>query len=105
MLDDVKIAAFEKAGFRRWTKYGMDRLYVTAKSIGLEVERYNTGNIRSAVMNGETISNSQAKKILADINGAYVDVKTEGRYFGFSIPFVAFTVNAIVSQILYGEVA
>jgi len=36
--------------------------------IGLECEFYGTGNISSATLNGEHISNSQARKLLSDIS-------------------------------------
>jgi hypothetical protein len=50
---------------RPWTHLGTGdvRLYVTLVP-GIEVHRYNTGNISAATLDGEEISNAQAKEIL-----------------------------------------
>lgn len=68
------IAKFEAAGFRRWTKGRFDRLYINTKLLGLEVEYYNTGNVRNATWCGESISNSDGRRFLA--SKVFVDVKT-----------------------------
>ena len=52
-----------------WEKYGRKRIYINSdeeieKVFGLSVSRYNTGNICSAFLNGEKISNSQARRLL-----------------------------------------
>lgn len=52
-----------------WEKYCRKRIYVNSddqieKVFGLSVSRYNTGNICSAFLNGEKISNSQARRLL-----------------------------------------
>ena len=48
-----------------WKNYGKERFYLNiSKVIGLEVELYNTGNVCSALLNGEKISNSKAAKIV-----------------------------------------
>lgn len=43
------------------------RLYINdwAALIGLRIDRYNTGNISHATLNGDKISNSEAGRILA----------------------------------------
>lgn len=45
------------------------RIYVNdlVRWTGLQTTGYNSGNIRSATLDGKTISNSQAKKIEADV--------------------------------------
>lgn len=53
-----------------WEKYGRKRIYVNSddqieKVFGLSVGRYNSGWISSAFLNGEKISNSQARRLLA----------------------------------------
>lgn len=53
-----------------WEKYGRKRIYINSddqieKVFGLTVSRYNTGNICSAFLNGEKISNCQARRLLA----------------------------------------
>jgi hypothetical protein len=58
-----------------WEKYNKRRLYLDfAKIINLEVDRYNTGNISSAFLDGEKISNSKAYKYLQ--GKAYIDLNT-----------------------------
>lgn len=66
-------------GAKRWQKAGYDRLYLNEAGIklaGLEVSRYNTGNISSAKLNGEKISNSAANRILGSLNKAYINLTT-----------------------------
>lgn len=53
-----------------WEKYGRKRVYINSdeeieKVFGLSVGRYNSGWISSAFLNGEKISNSQARRLLA----------------------------------------
>ena len=53
-----------------WEKYGRKRIYINSdeeieKVFGLSVGRYNSGWISSAYLNGEKISNSQARRLLA----------------------------------------
>lgn len=67
-------------GFNRWTKKlsngkVMDRLYIKPEYLGLELTRYKSGNISSAKFNGETISNSEARRI--EGTKCYVDVATK----------------------------
>ena len=58
-----------------WEKYNKIRLYLDfAKIVNLEVDRYNTGNISSAYLEGEKISNSKAYKYLQ--GKAYIDLNT-----------------------------
>ena len=45
--------------------------------IGLEIKRYKSGSVSSAKLDGEDISNSKAKKIIAACHGAYYDCNTE----------------------------
>lgn len=69
------------------------RLYLKPYNLGLKTEKYNTGNIKSATVNGEPISNSKASGLLN--MEAYINLKTgklEGsdarefsKYFGKDI--------------------
>jgi hypothetical protein len=59
-----QISDLEAMGFKRWQKNGMDRLYVDARRIGLEVSYYKTGNVSSASFDGYSISNSEARRML-----------------------------------------
>lgn len=69
---------FEKAakkGFSRWAKGDKDRLYFNIADNGaLDIDRYKSGNICSAYLNGEKISHARANRILA--TRAYLDLKT-----------------------------
>ena len=75
-LTDTQIEKLVQIGARRWTNYGKDRLYVTEQMIGLDVDRYNSGNISYAELNGEHISNSYARDLVSAINRAYIDIDT-----------------------------
>lgn len=66
MTDDEKIAALEAKGFRRWTKYGKDRMYINAtKLLNLDIEYRKSGTICSSEMNGESISHGEAYRLLS----------------------------------------
>ncbi len=62
-------------GGSRWVKNGMDRVYINdwARFIGLETSHYNTGNIASAKLDGERISNSEAGRLLGMVDKVYFD--------------------------------
>lgn len=77
---DDEIKTLTDRGFKRWTKKlsngkVMDRLYIKPEYLGLELTRYKSGNISSAKFNGETISNSEARRI--EGTKCYVDVATK----------------------------
>lgn len=77
---DDEIKTLTDRGFNRWTKKlsngkVMDRLYIKPEYLGLELIRYKSGNISSAKFNGETISNSEARRI--EGTKCYVDVATK----------------------------
>lgn len=72
MLSEKMIENLVNIGGNRWTKGNYDRIYFSAESLGLKVERYHTGNISHAEYNGKKISHSSATEIInAKI---YVDV-------------------------------
>ena len=59
-----------------WEKYGKRRVYIKIEeALDIDVHYYNTGNISSACMNGETISNSKAREILS--GKCYIDLNDE----------------------------
>lgn len=64
-MSEEKINELTKDGFSRWSKNGMDRLYINAGALGLTCTYYNSGNISNAVFRGEGISNSAARKYKA----------------------------------------
>lgn len=55
-------AQLEMLGFNRWQKNGMDRMYINCESLGVDITYYNSGNICSAYLDGESISNSEARE-------------------------------------------
>jgi len=61
----MKIETLVKIGGKEWQKNGKHRVYFNDLEglAGLECSHYNTGNISSARLNGERISNSSARKI------------------------------------------
>lgn len=65
-------------GASRWSKYGKDRIYLKAlaKELGLEFEKYNSGNICSATFKGEVISNSKCGRMLGQMEKAFIDIAT-----------------------------
>ena len=72
------IAALEANGFNRWTKETargtLDRLYINATNLGLELSYYKTGNISAAYLNGELISNRRGYAYKAA--KTYIDIQT-----------------------------
>lgn len=73
-LNEKQIAALESKGFNRWTKGNMDRLYINATMLGLELDYYKTGNISSAYWKGERISNRQGGNY--KYAKTYIDIAT-----------------------------
>ena len=90
--DDMR-KRLDDAGLKKWTSGdgNRERYYVRNgkdgdKQIndlfGVEVERYNTGNIKYCAVDGEKISNGKARGIVYALeNGAYYDAK-EGTWHG-----------------------
>lgn len=86
-----------------WTKCG-NRYYLSNEfkfnAIGLEIERYNTGNICYASIKGEQISNSEGRRILDRIAKCYVDLET-GKIYGAGNfeSEIANAINSLVNDI------
>ena len=72
MMDARDIEKLEAAGAKRWSKYGKDRLYIDAKTLGLELSYYKTGNVSSAKWQGESVSNADGRRLGS--SKVYVDV-------------------------------
>lgn len=66
----IEVDELVEIGGSRWQKNGMDRVYFNdgASRYGIETGRYGTGNISSATLNGEKISNTSARKIINKVN-------------------------------------
>ena len=85
MDEKMVIETLEKLGGKLWEKGDKRRIYFDAGLVldhaGLTVQRYNTGNICGAQLNGETISNSSAKRIIGAFSGFhfYYDL-TDGKF-------------------------
>jgi hypothetical protein len=76
------IEKLKKIGGNEWVKNDYHRIYfdlnVTTELVGLKLDFYKTGNISCAWLDGEQISNSQAKRIIRAIDGKFwYDVKSE----------------------------
>lgn len=80
-------------GGSEWERHGKHRVYLNnwAELAGLEVDCYKSGNIRSAAYRGESISNSQAYKILGSIDKVWFDAADGQLYcrYGWSESRVA----------------
>ena len=62
-----------------WAKDEMHRVYFNDLELlyGIRVERYHTGSVRSAWVDGEMITNTDARKILSGLSGKlYYDFAT-----------------------------
>lgn len=70
----------EDLGIEAWERDDMKRYYINEAMFeavfGLEIDRYNSGNICSAYLNGEKISNSRAGKLIGG-KKIYFDAKTQ----------------------------
>lgn len=74
----INIEALEQKGFNRWTKGDMDRLYFNIEKSGdLDADYYKTGNMRSAYLNGERISNAEACRLLSV--KCFIDLKNDNK--------------------------
>ena len=73
-----------KAIGSEWQKGNYHRIYFNdlGSRLGIETNRYNTGNISSATQDGERISNSQAKRVLGRCvySKFWYDVPTDTYY-------------------------
>ncbi len=62
---DTIIKVLTENGGKVWEKGTMRRVYFNPQAVmKLEINRYNTGNIRSATCQGERISNSEAYRAI-----------------------------------------
>ena len=61
-----------KAYGKVWVGGKHKRLYLNAKDLGLKCDYYHSGNISRAWVNGEDISNCEARRIINA--GAYIDL-------------------------------
>ena len=76
-----------KMGAKEWENEKFHRFYFNnlAELYGLECEFYNTGNVQSAYLDGDLISNSSAKKILMHLAGTKVWYDVKKNCFDFKV--------------------
>lgn len=75
----------EDLGGNYWEKGSYKRVYFDPKKFGLEVDFYGTGNISSAKLDGEKVSNTGAGSILStkffyDFNTGEIVTKGSSHY-------------------------
>lgn len=74
----INVEDLEKKGFNRWSKGDMDRLYFNIERSGhMDVDRYHTGNISYAAIDGEEISHRFAGQILSV--KCFIDLKHDNQ--------------------------
>ena len=68
-----------------WEKNGRKRGYLKAdaieKALGLEVERYNTGNAKHVIQDGYEISNSKYNRLIGRFENQYYDFSSKSWSF------------------------
>ena len=79
-----------------------ERLYLdqekAAAFIGLDIRRYKSGSIKSATLEGETISNSTADRIIHSMARAYFDVTTRQWYAAFGDLAISLIIEKIEAE-------
>ncbi|MTE20226.1 hypothetical protein F0L17_14135 [Streptomyces sp. TRM43335] len=62
-------------GGRRWQKNGHDRVYLNGFETvpGLELDHYKSGNISSATLDGEKVSNAEGGRLATAVDKVYFD--------------------------------
>ena len=87
--NDLSIEGID-LGYWKHPRTGEERWYVnnSEELAGLELHHYNTGNISAAYLNGEKISNSQAKRLIGQLGNVWltadgeIHTKFEGKLTG-----------------------
>ena len=73
------LAKMESIG-NLWEKYGKSRIYFDFSALrelaGLELTYYKTGNISSAKINGELVSNAEGRRWITKLDGMFFDLMT-----------------------------
>lgn len=67
-----------------WEKNGMSRVYFNnlEERVGLTVDYYRSGNVRQAWLDGESLSNSNAKRYLSELgSGKFWYDNSTGKFF------------------------
>lgn len=84
---DTKVKQLVKIGGSEWQKDDRHRVYFNnlPELYGLVTERYNTGNISAAWLEGREISNSAAKRIENRLSGRVFYDVADGQFHGQNI--------------------
>jgi hypothetical protein len=82
-------------GGRRWQKNGMDRVYLDnwAEYAGLDITYYGTGNVNGATLDGRSIANNRAGRLLGLIEKVWFDTadgKLHARHYDADVAEVRF---------------
>ena len=72
-MDAKQIKKFEDAGFKRWTKNNMDRLYIDTTKLGLECDFKRDHEPCLGDWQGKRVSNADCRRIY--FSKVYVDVR------------------------------
>ena len=84
-----------------------ERLYLdqekAAAFIGLDIRRYKSGSIKSATLEGETISNRMADRIIHSMARAYFDVTTRQWYAAFGDLAISLIIEKIEAEATEAE--
>lgn len=81
----MNIEQLKKIGGSEWQKGDYHRIYFNnlAEIYGLTCSFYNTGNVSSASLDGEKISNSGARRILSALGDAKLWYDVNSGRFGY----------------------
>lgn len=85
-MNEQQIEQLKKMG-SEWEQHGRHRIYFNdlAAWYGLDVSYYNTGNVSYATLDGERISNSEARRIMARLAGKVYYDFADGKFYGRGI--------------------
>ena len=72
-MNAKQIKKFEDAGFKRWTKNNMDRLYIDTTKLGLECDFKRDHEPCLGDWQGKRVSNADCRRIY--FSKVYVDVR------------------------------
>ena len=77
-MEEITEEGMVAIGGKEWQKGDRRRIYYNRWSelIGLSIERYKSGNIRSAKLDDYYVSNSEGGRLLGSVDGVYWDCTT-----------------------------
>lgn len=101
---DEQIAKLEELGGNRWTKNGMDRMYFNVQDLGMVIDRYKSGNVHRAELDGEKISNAEANRLMAckfyiDLVSGEACTECNARVDEENLAFLADSLDSILATV------